>query len=498
MNSFFKSLTAVLFLLMSAPAFAINIHALYLSSCHRELGVIVGVDNLHLKLLKLDGSLLEIPRYEIIFLAYYPMDVLPIRNGVVKDFPLLKVSTLRNHEMAELLSGWPIDFSDSKISFLTPNGRELVIDRDSIWALDFLDESTSVSSQANKSIGYNFVHPYAFETCPVHVEGDKTSKPLRVLPQQILSDPVTIKKELDRLKAGHEKVRDYDRQQKFYAVPQYYANKTSLGLWWNFGARYGASSNRTNITPILADEYSSGPFGFQRLFKTGSAPMMFSVHEEPQTQTYYRFKADYFHTQLMLDPNLILAGSSFNWQTQDMPNPHDARIVEYGSAEFGFDFGLISVNFYVGGPVDVGVRFQDQFQEQRGNLPRVGLTYQNHFIKIDAQTGNSNFSNFATKFSRFNAQVDYFADWTFAYSYITRKIEFSNISEFSNINTNKFSHQSDSSTHAFYAYRKVSYKFAVGAFLSRESVDQSYGRSALSESSKDSYLKGGLSAGLTF
>ena len=95
----------------------------------------------------------------------------------------------------DLVEGWPVDYSDSKISFLLRDGNELVM---------------------------------------------------------FLNDPIVIKRELVRLKEGHEQILEYEQNQKFYPVPQVFENRTSLGLWFS-----------------LIDELSKGPFGYQHIFLTG-------------------------------------------------------------------------------------------------------------------------------------------------------------------------------------------------------------------------------------
>jgi ADP-ribose pyrophosphatase YjhB (NUDIX family) len=213
--------------LIGRSALAININALYLSACKRELGVITGVDNYNVQLLLLSGKVIKVPRYEIIYLAYYPTDVLPIRQlKADSDLKIVTVKTLHENKIVDMIRGWPIDFSETKISFLTPNGGEAVIDRDNLWGVDIGSTPSEMTFQHIISSKYEFTHPYAFDYCPVALEGNLNSKEkaLRVYPQQILSDPVMIKKELDRLKKGHEGIVEYHREQQFYAVPQLYHN----------------------------------------------------------------------------------------------------------------------------------------------------------------------------------------------------------------------------------------------------------------------------------
>ena len=46
---------------------AVNISSVYFSSCNRENGVIIHVDENRVQMLGLEGTILDIPRYEIIY-----------------------------------------------------------------------------------------------------------------------------------------------------------------------------------------------------------------------------------------------------------------------------------------------------------------------------------------------------------------------------------------------------------------------------------------------
>ncbi|MBU1910557.1 MAG: hypothetical protein KJ726_10960, partial [Verrucomicrobia bacterium] len=105
-----------------------------------------------------------------------------------------------------------------------------------------------------------------------------------------------IRRELDRLRKGYQELVDDIEDQKFYPVPQLYRNRTSLGFWGSLLSRYAASESRSNnLTPLLTNTYSSGPFRYQHIFFTGTTPNGLLLHNEAQTQVFYRFKAAYFH-----------------------------------------------------------------------------------------------------------------------------------------------------------------------------------------------------------
>ncbi len=388
-SSFKKILYALTLVLVLIPfsAGAINIHGLYTSSCKRELGIIVNVNDSKVQLLSIKGKIFTIPRHEIIFMTYYAIDSLPtleIENA--DEVEMAKIRTLQENKIVDFVSGWPIDYSEDNISFLNLKGHEVIITRESIWEIEFDNAPEQTRFINDKNYWYTFIHPYPFKNCP-----DEPSiitqkiKLYNVFPQQLLSDPVKIKRELDRLQKGREKVQKYESWQQFYPVPQVYTNDTSLGYWFTYGSRYGASNNRSNnLTPFLQNEYSSGPFGYQHLFLTGSGPMPYSIHEEPQTQIYYRLKADYFHTAIMLDPNLFLMPyDKYSWSKNDL-NKYDDRHTQTISYEIGLDYSYFTIQTIIGF-IPFGMRMNNlYFLEQTGSF-RAGATFQNHLFKIELQ-----------------------------------------------------------------------------------------------------------------
>ena len=276
--------------------------------------------------------MLTLRRYEVIYYATFLIDTVPVAE--VRDpgaVPMLEIKTLEGNELVKLVRGWPVDFSKDKIAVLNEHGTEVLIDRNKIWRLEF-DQSLAPFRFRNPTITrYAFAHPYAFASCPLDVEGATAGGAKRggvftVYPQQLLNDPVSIKRELDRFAEGHQQIKQYEIDQDFYARPEIYENETQLGMWLAVSSRYGASHDRANnFTPYLVNDFSAGPFGFQSELKTGAGPLLQTIHEEPQTQMYYRLKADYFHFTGMVDPNLLLVGQKYKWSAGRAKRPGHSR-----------------------------------------------------------------------------------------------------------------------------------------------------------------------------
>lgn len=476
---------------------AINVHALYTAACQREIGIILDVSPRQISLLNLDGQIVTVERYDVIYYATFPLDVIPVTE--VKNpekVPLVEIQTFENHRLVNLVRGWPVDFSQDKIAFLDLRGSEVVIDRTSIWGVAMEQEAKTIHFAGHPSSRYEFVHPYAFSSCPGAVTGRTTvSQTVKVYPQQLLSDPVPIKREFDRLAAGHEQVRRYESAQQFYPVPELYHNETSLGLWLEGGDRYGSSNNRkSNFTPLLINRFSSGPFGFQSEFKTGSGPILHTFHEESQTQTYYRLKADYFHFTGMIDPNLLLVGSKYKWSSPDL-DAHDIRANESATLEFGFDYGAFALELYLGGAVNAGAREGDLFHGETFSIPRVGLRFQNHSWLVQALGGSATAKGFGLNFVRANVEWQPSSAQRFVLSGIERSLKFSGADAETGT---PFTSGADALTLAGYGYWRVQTRYWIGGMMAVESLKQEYGRAASTAQDRKIYPKAGAMISLAF
>lgn len=365
-------LVALACVLSSAgEARALNVHAVYRTACNRELGIIIDVQKRELTLLGLDGQVRRIPRYEVASIAYYPVSGIAINpERVHQSQPALEIRTLQNGELVPLLIGWPVDFNQERIAFVNLDGQEVVVHRDRIWSLEYL-EHLPRRAKVGPAPALDFVHPHAVGFCNQAPAGANVRS---VFPQQFINDQIVIKRELDRLMEGHDEVREYERDQIFYPMPEIYRNETALGLWTSHGSKHGATASRpNNFTPVLYDELSLGPFGYQHRLVTGAAPMPFSVHTEVQTQIYYRFKAAYFHASAMFDPNLLLVGSEYEWQIDDLAEDRpDLRIVEALMVELGFDWGPVALQISPGALGMIAARAGDAFNTEEHALFRFG------------------------------------------------------------------------------------------------------------------------------
>ena len=459
---------------------AIALQGLYTAACQREIGTVLEINSQAVRLLSIEGKLIDVPKYEIIYMAEYPLDRLPRAMRVdLGSVPQFVFRTLKGRDLVELARGWPVEFSEEKISVLSSEGTESLVDKRSIWTVEQRRSGTVSFETSVNANQIDFVHPYVFRDC---VSGGQKS--VKVFPQQILSDPVLIKKELDRLQKGFQLLSRYEREQDFYPIPEVYKNFTSLGLWQNFGSRYGSSKKRSNnFTPFLTDQISTDVFDFQRIIQTGSGPIPNGIHEEPQMHGYYAFKASYFHFSIMMDPSILIVGSNnYQWAGEDFSVVDDKLHQAFG-AEFGFDFGPWSFMIPLGTSVPFG--FFDGQRTTVGTLP-VGFTgvqyrkptYRWLFLfgaPIEAASsedrstasgslpGNATLGVFRGEFETF-----FSSRWKVRLILINRNFRFAEKTDgITGISNEQY--KSTSNTLAGYVDYQLSHRFTISSYLSLES-----------------------------
>ena len=519
--SFYSKFAAALLLLGASNAFGITLNGVYFGTCERDIGVLINVDASRIQLLTLSGTVKSISRFDIIYLAEYPLGNIPIRaiqNADAK--PVTIVNTLVDFEPRELVRGWPIDFSDQSILFLTTDGDELVIAREDVYTVETAADIAYVELKNAIHLDFYYHYPALFNHC----QSDRKysadeSAGNEVYPQQLIGNPLLIKSSLDELMAGHKLVQDYKRNQQFYAVPGIYSNDTRIGLWYNLNSRHGASDARNNsVIPFIISDFSDGPFGFQRRITTGSGLMSYSVHEEPQTLFSYALKADYFHFSVMFDPSAILTGSNYLWKKKELYT-HDDRIMESFHLAAGFDWRQYALEIAIPN-YTIGVRNGEYFANDSAAMFRYGLAYRNQFIDTqlylgrgassskdedseddqDAREDEANTRSDSTNrltTARINLALNYFVRVRPVFSLIYRKYTFQRDPDMEGYGA--FNYESSSLTHYFALDYGFANDITVSGYVSAELNEITYGSDMFGPgSSNRQNYKSGVSIMLTF
>lgn len=502
---------------------ALNLTALYRGACQRSLGVVLAVTEDKLTLLNLEGRFEEVRRLDVIYLAQYPLGELPAPATEAPTLAPLSVKTLHQGKLDVLVEGWPIDFSEEEISFLTLTGQEAVIRKEAIW--DLLPVEQAGPLQLGKPTGEPpwFAHPYPFAHCPAPPNGKQ------VFPQLLLGDPLLIRRELDRLQKGGQLVEDYRKDKVFYALPQVYGNLNSLGLWFSAGSRYGSSRSRVNsFIPSFVSELSEGPFGYQRVLVTGTQPMPYSLHEEPQSQFYYALKADYVHFSLMYDFDRLLLGEQrYSWKREDLDRV-DVRLNELQHLMAGFDYHSWALE-YMWMPLQYGVNLNEAFFRHRVELNKMALSYMDPHFRGELQVGwsvDGKVDNiviteadspeqiaekqrlraqiaaapqFLTRirFYRFNLDLHENLPFEPQVSWIRRQIDFSRGAEANDLEP-AMRLWSQSDTLCLWLRWRLPLDLSLSGFASLEQQRRKWGETSLDQSDRRLLPKGGAKLDLTF
>ena len=494
--AFYSRVLLIAFL--STRALAIDVIGIYSNVCDRSVGILLDVDAISIYFLNLDGNIMKMPRYDIVSMAIYPTDALPIkriRNGLKRNIGLVTVKTKHENNIVHLMEGWPIQFSQDKISFLNKkDGQEVIVDRQSIWEIDITNTPKNQIIQSNNVARYQFVHPYNQYNCKKEFYGNRKGRTVSVFPEEYISNPVRIKRRLDTIMDHHEMLKAYNRQQKFYAVPQIYTNQTSLGNWFTVGSRHGANKYRSNnITPILSNEYSAGPFSYQHLFLSGSAPLNTLIHEEPQTQFYYRLKADYINFSMFFDPSMILLGEKYQWHLDDFKDEGD-RHVENFAMSVGLDFGHFS-GFLQHSEAWHGFKRENAFGNTSGSVVKLGLRYQNHWMSMELISGNGEtMGGSSLSLGRYNLKLNLWNNMSYDYSFISRTFKglSRDLVDFKrDEDPEKVIYESKSYTNAIYGNYRLRYKYIFQVMLAHEFLQ-------IKDGDSSSFFKLGASANLIF
>ncbi len=485
--------------LFVAKAKALDVVSLFTASCVSETGVIIGVDAQNIVLMNIDGHTKYLPRYEVIYIASYSLNEIPAAQLSLESAPYhLVIQTRQDRELRELVSGWPVDFTENRIGFLTLNGSGAVIDRSNIWRI----ESTNAdpikrgnTSPTKLGERIELTPPYPFAQCPTVVLNPSGKGHLQVVPERLLGGAVEIKEELDRLMRGHEQIEFYKRRQAYYALPFVYGRQSSLGLWTSVGSRHAQSQNRdNNFLPLLTDERGRGPFSFQQKSVTGVGPLRQGLHEEPQSQFTYEFKSSYVHFGAMLDPSLFLVGPRYKWNSGDFKDSSEDRVAQSSQAFLGVGYGAVVIKAYPVTTGEIGVRGPGLFDRNSVNSPMLGISFQRPDWALELLSGAGSDNDFKISFFRANFDWNMDSKTQLLFSIISRHVQDAP----SSFRNTSFGYDGTSSSFSTYAYHRFAKRFDGGAYISYESWKSAYGLQVPESSFTSSHIKGGIYAAIIF
>jgi hypothetical protein len=374
------------------------------------------------------------------------------------------------------------------------------------------------------------MHPQPFHSC--HLESE-SQEGFEVFPQHLLEEPILIKNELDYLEKGAKDIEEYVKEKIFYPRPQVFKNITILGIWAGLNYRYGSSSTRnSNFIPALRSELSEGLYKFQRVIVTGTAPMAFSIHEEPQTQFLYHAKSGYLHFSIFYDLSRLLIGEeSYKWSSNDLTK-YDNRETEMMHYAGGLDYGDYTWG-YSNASITYGVRHDNLVHADSFTLNRYYFRYSHRLFKGGLYYGYSSGKNASKrksnkeipedasdeerdyleyqnsqldlapkvdvnfKFYRLNLDLDKLFELQPHYSIIYKTISFSKGEDQNG--DGEFIYKGQSLTNAIYLTKELKEEdIILAGFISIENLANKSGITDFIQESKNNCIKLGLNIGLVF
>ena len=154
-----------------------------------------------------------------------------------------------------------------------------------------------------------------------------------------------------------------------------------------YNSRYtNVGARRINFLPFVQDEYSGGPFGFQRIIRSGVYPISWSVHAEPSLSVYYGLKADYVVLDVFYDPQALLIGERYDWSKGHL-NSLDDRLVEKGGLKFGIAFKYLQLGYAFAGGKH-GIRAGEEFLDMSFSSGRVFTKFMYRLYTAELQAGS--------------------------------------------------------------------------------------------------------------
>jgi hypothetical protein len=232
---------------------------------------------------------------------------------------------------------------------------------------------------------------------------------------------------------------------------------------------------------------------------TGSAPNRLLIHEEPQTQIFYAFKAAYFHASVFFDPNLVLVGSKYMWRYTDFSsNDANDRWVESFLIELGFDIGNFSLQIVPLSVGSIGMGGKVGYRKIDQNLWRIGPRFVHRLFQADVTAGTAAGGGDRLTYARANLDVPLSRQITVGWSGIYRSVSAQQVWDWQTTVYDPIlrTYSSDTLVNAFRVRALLGHRAVVEANLSIERASGTLEGAALSQTSL--YPKGGICGSFRF
>lgn len=344
-----------------------EIFSLVRPDCSVQSGIVINVEDNHIRLLTLDGNFADIEATQVDAIGIYnfvqnPIAEIRLTPELVKD---LKLIYLEGSDKPSLIA-WPTKFIESLVVFYDINGRSHVYELD---ALERLRPAKLENISQDPVKNYERFTPDVRELsarCPV-----PSAREDGVRPTRIISDAIKVHQFIKDFQRGYDTLRGYQERTYLYAKPLLYEQKSRLGFTY-----FPNPAERNPSLPLYFQWASGRPYRFQSFTMLGGIIDEFSPSTEPAPMVRSDVKAHLFHAHFAGNLAALPAGNSYylngtngfanrNYQGTDMGDAEFQANINY-MALMGADWGAYSLSAGYFYPV-FGIRVKNEAREILAN-----------------------------------------------------------------------------------------------------------------------------------
>ena len=288
----------ILFFLFVAPVGAIELYSFFDNQCKEVIGYLVSEREDVYTILSVDGKFINLHRDDLKGILVYHVINPPLQGIEDHKGGLDKILTLsvQNEGKLDTFSGFPIQFIEDLVLFLSIDGSVRVHKIDSI--IKIRPFGGRAISKLGKKVNLSIKSKGYLQAC-------NSGRGGFLRPNRILIDQIKIYQFLSNYKIGYEAFKSFQERTYLYARPKLYTQETRFGLVRQDPIERSAST----IFPFM--EWSSGkPFRVQSLTQIGSIFNEYGADLDPLAGLKAEVKAHFFHSIFIGNLQALSAGSS--------------------------------------------------------------------------------------------------------------------------------------------------------------------------------------------
>lgn len=285
------------FLIPSRSVYAVEIQTFFDTQCVPRSGVLLRVDETHVRFVALDGGVGELPREAITAVVTHRTLENPLsRITLLGSTRLLLRDVWLGNDETPTFVGWPVGFFENLIVFLDLEGTTHVLEREDIGKIRVIRRSIQGEVWPALSAPVKLGIPDGLIPCrTTAIDG-----PLR--PTRAIGDPIKVSEYLSKLAELFREVDGFEERTRVYARPFLFDRTMRLGLSY---LRKGG-----NGLPLYFQWSSGRPYRFQSLTAIGRISNPSLPHPGPSLSVRSDLKSHFFHAYFAGHLPSLSAGSN--------------------------------------------------------------------------------------------------------------------------------------------------------------------------------------------